>query len=410
MLSLALAFAFLFPADDAWPDFRGPNRQGHGSARAKLPLEWSEEKNVAWKTAVHGKGWSSPVVLGEQVWMTTATEDGKEMSVVALDLDSGKVVHDRVIFEVEEPAKWRNDMNSYASPSPVIEEGRVYVHFGTYGTACLDTKTAKTLWQRRDVNCDHMEGPGSSPILFEDLLIVNMDGGDVQYVIALDKKSGETVWKTDRSFDFTEFIPDARKAYSTPILVGSGDDLQLISTGAQATASYDPRTGEELWWVRHIGFSMSSRPIAGDGLVYLNTGFMRPSLLAVRTGALAEGEERIAWTNSRAIPSIPSPVLVDGRIYLVNDQGIGSCIDAETGESIWRERLGGAHAASLLHAGGRIYAFDRAGKTTVFAPGGDELELLAENHLDHGFMASPAVVGDALIVRTEKHVYRLEER
>ena len=297
LLSLVLVSATLAaPPQLDWPDFRGPNRDGHAPVSANVPLEWSEKKNVAWKTELPGEGWSTPIVGGGRIWVTAATEEGRKMHVLALDASSGEIVHEVLLFENEEPEP-KNKLNSFASPSCVLDESRVYAHFGSYGTASLDVETGEVLWKRRDVNCDHMQGPGSSPVLWKDRLIINADGGDVQYVIALDSETGETAWKTDRSFDFSELEPDLRKAYSTPVLVEVGGKPRLISSGAQATVAYDPKTGEELWSVRHKGFSMSSRPVTDGKVVYLNTGFMKPNLLAVDLDGRGDvTDENIRWS------------------------------------------------------------------------------------------------------------------
>lgn len=391
----------------AWPDYRGPTRDGHAAA-ARLPLEWSEKKNVRWKSEITGVGWSSPIVGEGRIWITTATEDGKLMKILGLDLETGALLVQRVLFENEKPHE-KNALNSYASPSCVIERGRVYAHFGTYGTACLDTQSGETIWERRDINCDHMEGPGSSPVLWGSLLIMNVDGGDVQYVTALDKKTGETRWKTDRTVKLDHLPADLRKAFSTPILIDVDGKPRLFSSGAEATAAYDPESGEQLWTVRHPGFSMSSRPVTDGEVVFLNTGFFKAGLVAVRI----EGEgdvtdENVLWNFTRGVPLIPSPLLVDGRIYFTSNGGIATCLDTKTGESVWKERIGGEHCASPIYASGRIYFFDREGRTVVIAPD-DDYRVLATNELDHGFMASPAVVEDALILRTNKHLYRIEQ-
>lgn len=390
----------------SWPDYRGPRHDGN-AAEAALPLRWSEQENVRWKTAIPGRGWSSPVVDNGQVWMTAATADGRQLSAVAVDLESGEVLHDRVVFEVAEPES-KNSLNSYASPSPVIEGGRVWVHFGTYGTACLDTDTAETVWERRDIHCDHMEGPGSSPVLFEDLLIFNMDGGDVQFVIALDKNSGETRWKRPRSVDVDHLQPDLRKAYSTPIIVTIDGEPRLISSGAQATVGYDPRTGEEEWTMRHDGFSMSARPLTDGETLYLNTGFMSAQMLAVR--ASGEGDvtdSNLVWRYRRAVPKMASGLLVNGRIYMVADNGVVTCLQAGDAKVLWRQRIDGQFCASPIHASGRLYFFGRGGSTVVLEEGPSYREI-ATNELDDGFMASPAVVGKALILRTVTHLYRIE--
>lgn len=411
MLGALSALVLAAPAQEggstaAWPDYRGPRCDGHAQS-ARVPLRWSEQENVRWKTAIWGTGWSSPVVSGGQVWVTTADPTGHRLSTLAVDLESGEIVHDRVVFEVEKPES-KNELNSYASPSPVIEGGRVFVHFGTYGTACLDTKTAKTLWERRDIHCDHMEGPGSSPILFDDLLIFNMDGGDVQYVIALDQATGKTRWKQPRSIALDQLHPDARKAYSTPIVVTVDGAPRLISTGAQATVGYDPKTGEEQWIVRHPGFSMSARPLCDGELLFLNTGFMSAQLLAVRAGGKNDvTDTNLVWSYRRSVPRMASGVLVGGRIYLVSDNGIATCLRADNGKRLWHQRIGDQYCASPIAAAGRIYFFGRGGQTVVLEDGPAYREL-ATNELDDGFMASPAVAGDAFILRTVTHLYRIE--
>ena len=267
-------------ADEPWPQFLGP--AANGSCRqTDLPLKWSETKNVRWKTAIHDRGHSSPVVWDKQIWLTTATDDGKQLFAVCVDRESGRIVHDLRIFEVEDP-KPIAELNTYASPTPVVEAGRLYVHFGCYGTACLDTVSGKTLWSRRDLACNHFRGPGSSAFVYKNLLILTFDGIDVQYLVALDKRTGKTVWKTDRSTDYGNAEGDNRKAYSTPIVIDAGGP-QLISCGAYATEAYVPETGREIWKVCYPGgFSNVSRPLFDQGLLFLNTGFGRPEIWAVR--------------------------------------------------------------------------------------------------------------------------------
>ena len=408
LVVLACQLAGQNGAAGGWPDFRGPSWNGRVAA-ARVPLKWSESNNVRWKTKLTGEGWSSPVVWDDRIWLTTATERGKRLHVVAVDAQTGEELHERVLFEVERP-EHKNALNSYASPSPTVEAGRVYVHFGTYGTACLDTESFATLWQRRDLNCDHMEGPGSSPILYQGLLIFNVDGGDVQYVIALDRQTGKTQWRTDRSVDLTKWPPDLRKAYSTPILAEVDGSLCLVSSGAQATMAYDPLTGKELWRVRYAGYSMASRPLADDGLLFLTTGFTRARMIAVQ--AAGEGDvtdDNIVWSYRHNVPKMSSPLVVRGRVYMVDDSGIATCLAAESGENLWRQRIGGEHCASPICVGDRIYFFDRDGRTVVLGVA-DKFQKLATNQLADGFMASPAVVGEAFILRTKTHLYRIEER
>jgi outer membrane protein assembly factor BamB len=387
------------------------------SSSTGLPLTWSEEANVRWKTPVHGRAWSSPVILDNQVWVTTATPDGKDLFAVALDQETGRIVHDLKLFHVETP-QFAHAFNSYASPSPVIEPGRVYVTFGSPGTAALDTRTGKVLWERRDLECNHFRGAGSSPILFRNLLIMHFDGSDVQYIVALDKNTGKTVWQTPRSVDFQDLGPDGkpkadgdfRKAFATPHILTVGGEPLLISLGGRATYGYDPMTGKERWRVvERKSHSASTRPVAGFGMVFYPTGFDASQLLAIRPDGSGDvSDTHVVWRFARSVPQKPSILLVDDLIYMINDVGIASAVEAKTGELVWQSRVGGTFSASPIHAAGRIYLFDEDGKTTVLQAG-REFKILAQNQLDNGFMASPAVAGNALFLRTRQDLYRIED-
>jgi outer membrane protein assembly factor BamB len=411
ILFVILLFTSLSAAGENWPQFRGP----HGDNRAddaKLPLTWSENKNIVWKTAIHDKGWSSPVVWGDQIWLTTARADGKELFAVCVDRDSGKVRHDVKVFDVENPSKLWAGYNSFASPTPAIEAGRVFVHFGTYGTACLDTATGKTLWQRRDLHCDHWRGAASSPILFGDLLFLTFDGHDKQYVVALNKHNGDTVWQKDRDIDYKTTDGDFKKAFSTPAIRIVDGEPQLISSAAAATIAYDPKTGAELWKVYHGGMNVTAPPLYGQGKAFLCTGDGGLRLLAVRPNGRGDiTATHIAWKakNKNSVPSRSSPILVGDLLYMVHESGMVSCLEAETGELVWQERLGGKFWASPLYANGRLYFFDEDGQGHVLATG-RTWKKPATNKLNDGCRASPAVSGKALFVRTLTHLYRIEER
>ena len=329
---------------------------------------------------------------------------------VCIDRASGKIVHDVKVFDTEKPEHVATS-NSYASPTPVIEAGRLYVHYGTYGTACLDTVSGKVLWTRRDLNCDHHEGPGSSPMLWGDLLIFNVDGRDVQYVVALDKATGKTAWKTNRSIDYGPYPENTRKAFSTPIVIESGGRVQLVSAGAKAMMGYDPASGEELWKVRYNGWSVTPRPVFGQGLVFVITDYERPELWAVRPGGSGDlTAGNVVWKMTKAVPSRPSLLLIDDLLYMVSSVGMVSCVEAKSGRLIWQERLGGAYSASPIYADGRIYFFNHEGTATVVQPG-RKYAVLAVNKLDgEDFMASPAVAGKALFLRTRTDLYRIEKR
>lgn len=407
---LCLCHAAPLPAGENWPEFRGPTQQGHADATG-LPVEWSEQQNVKWKTPIPGEGWSSPVIWGDQIWMTTATEEGHSLRAVCVNKNTGKVVHDVEVFRPQE-LEPKNELNSFASPTPVVEDGRVYVSFGDYGSACLDTATGKTVWTTQDLKLDHQEGPGSSPVLYKDYFVLHCDGRDVQYVVALDKRTGKIAWKTNRTTDFgNSTTPDYKKAFCIPLILqgkgGRGDEM--ISVGASRAFCYDPADGREIWACAIPGFSNVPRPVAGHGMVYLCTGYMQPQLWAVRLGG--EGDitnTHVAWKFTEGVPAKPSILLVGNEIYMVSDSGIARCIDAKTGAEIWKKRIEGTYTASPIFADGRIYFPSEKGLTTVIKPG-RAFELLAENELDGRLMASPAVSGKGMYLRTDTHLYRIEK-
>lgn len=391
-------------AAESWPQFRGPDGDGRADG-AKLPVQFGEETNLKWKTVIDGKGWSSPVVWGDQIWMTTATADGKEMFAVCVSRNSGEIVHHKLVFTNEKP-RFCHPTNSYASPTPVIEEDRVYVHFGSYGTACLDTETAEPVWTRRDLPCNHWRGPGSSPILYQNLLIVAYDGYDLQYIAALDKNTGKTVWKRNRDIDYGTTNGDRKKAYCTCTVFEHDGRTQVISPSAVETISYNPNTGKELWRVRHGGMNAAARPIYAHGLVYIAAGSGKRSMIAVRPDGQGDvSDSHIQWQFSKGAPKRPSPVLHEGNLYLIDDNGVATCMDASTAKVHWQARVGGNYRASPLLADGKIYFFEMEGKVTVIEASAAGMNVVAENQLDHGFQASPAVAGDALYLRTTKHLY-----
>ena len=389
---------------ESWDQFRGP--RGNGHAAANLPITWSKTENVDWKTAIDGKAWSSPVVWGDQIWMTNATPDGKRLSAVCVNGSSGKIVHDITVFEIAQPM-FCIAYNSYASPTPVIEEGRLWVHYGSAGTACLDTTNGKILWSRQDLPCDHLRAAGSSPIIFGDLLYLTFDGADYQYVAALNKQTGETVWKKDRAIDYGTDNGDFKKAYSTPTVFEHAGRWQLLSPASVGTESYDPLTGELLWTVYHGGFNAAARPLYSHDRVFINLqGGL--CLLAVRPDGSGDvTKTHIVWDTKQSTPTRPSQLIIGDHLYMVNDKGIVSCLDLETGKATWTERMGSPHSASPIEANGRIYFVAEDGKMRVIAADPKEFRLLAENQLDDGCMASPAVIGEDLLIRTKSHLYRI---
>jgi outer membrane protein assembly factor BamB len=406
-----------------WPDFRGPWGNGHVSAPGAtnligLPLTWSETNHIKWKTEIHDRGVSTPVVMNGQVWLTTATEAGHDYFAIGVDQESGKILFDEKIFHTDNPESLGNgaSMNTYATPSPVIEPGRVYVHYGSAGTACLDPKSGKVIWKRSDLPCRHYRGASASPVLFENLLILTFDGADLQYTAALDKLTGATVWKTNRSVVWNdESVPgpmardgDLRKSHGTPLIAMVAGKPQLISVGAKAAYGYDPRTGDELWRVEYNDWSSAPRPLFENGLAYIVTGLRTKELWAVKADGRGNiTDTHVAWKLSTHIGKFASPLLVDRLIYTPAEESFVTCLEAATGKVIWTERIGGKYAASPIYADGRLYFFSQDGTTTVLKPG-RTFEALATNKLDAGFMASPAVAGKALYLRTKTHLYRVE--
>ena len=390
----------LLAAANNWPEFRGPAGDGRAD-HAKLPVA-IDQSVVQWQTPIHGKGWSSPVVWGNQIWLTTATEDGKRMSVVCVDRTNGKVIHDVVVIENAEP-EFCHPMNSYATPTPAIEQDRVYVHFGTYGTLCLNTSDASVIWRRADLHCDHFRGPASSPILHDGKLFVAYDGVDVQFVVALDSRTGATVWEQKREIEYGTTVGDKMKAYGTAQIIRVGDQDQLVCPSAVATIAYDPSTGKSLWTVYHDGMNASARPIyAGDMLVITNGS---GAMVAVRPDGRGNvTKSHVQWDSGKSVAKKASPIVVAGLIYMVSDDGIVSCRGLKDGQIVWQERMPGPYAASPIHADGRLYFFSTEGEILTIQTG-KTFQSLAETKLGDGFMASPAVVDDQLILRSKSMLY-----
>jgi outer membrane protein assembly factor BamB len=405
-------------AEDAWPEFRGPTQQGHAPG-TDPPLKWFQGaapdpgRQIKFKTEIPGRGWSSPVVLGDQIWMTTATDDGRSLRAICCNKDSGKITQDVEVFHVDSPESI-NAFNSYASPSPLIEKGRVYVCFGSEGNACLDTATGKPLWKSQELRVDHMEGPGSSPVIVGDLYILNCDGVDAQFVAALNKGTGKLVWRKDRTTPFPATMPPMRrKAYGTPIVVHFDGKDQLISPAARRVVSYDPLTGTEIWHVdlEPPAYNVVPRPIFADGIVYLCTGYDNAQLWAVGLDAKSVGDvtaSHVLWKCNRGAPLKPSPLVIGSELYFVSDTGIARCIDAKTGTQIWQARIGAAFTASPVDANGRVYFFGEGGRSIVLQAG-REFKVLADNYLDGGgCLATPAFSGKAIFLRSRTHLYRIE--
>ena len=413
-----------------WNQFRGPGGEGR-AATAQLPMEFSDTKNVRWRTAIHDQGHSSPVIWGNQIWVTSGTADSRRLFAICVDLPSGRILHDIEVFQIPDPRVPYPRLNSPASPTPFVEEGRVYVHFGTFGTACLDTETGEKLWERTDLHCDHRVRAASSPVVDDGLLYLTFDGVDVEYFVALDKLTGETVWRRDRSVgkDFSQVLKDSgvrdprktmkekpgdnRKSYATPTLIEHEGRRQVVSPAAEATYGYDAKTGEELWHVIHpgMGWIVRCRPIYRDGMVYFTTGISK-CLFAVDPGGRGNvTETHVRWRQRRGVSHLPSFIVDNDLIFMVSDQsGLANCLDARTGNQIWQERLraGREPWASPILAGDKLYFCSKTGEVAGVAAD-REFELLAKNRIEGTINASPAVAGDALIIRSGRHLYHIAQ-
>lgn len=410
-----------------WPEWRGPGGQGHADA-ASLPQTWSETSNITWRTELPGRGHSTPVIWDGKIWLTTAiekpatpaevqerlkTNTGDQPLVVlssvslralCVDRATGRLLHDIELLQVKEP-QWAHQLNSYASPTPVLEEGRLYAHFGSFGTAALDTATLKLLWKNEELHVMHENGPGSTAVLHGDRLIAHFDGSDEQFIAAFDKNTGKVAWKTPRTGEMDP-RPQQKKAYSTPLVVPINGTAVVVSPAANNIYGYEPMTGKELWKVHYgeLGFSMSTVPVADDQRIYFSTAFGKSKVMALKHAGLAAPE--VAWTNNKNAPKMCSPVLHNGLLFYVDDGGIVSCVDAATGEALYRERLGGKFSASPILADGKLYFCSREGVVSVI-PATKEFKILAQNTLDGSIMASPVADGGALFIRTDKALYKI---
>ena len=404
---LALLFARCASAD--WPQFRGPDGQGHSDERG-VPIHWSEGKNVTWKSEVPGQGLSSPVISGNQIWMTSAENEGKSLRAICLDKISGQLLHNVEVLQTDDAGP-HHKTNGYASPTPVLDGERAYVHFGPRGTVCLDT-AGEIIWKNTEFEYVAFQGAASSPILHEDLLILTCDGTDHQFLVALDKRTGKTKWRQPRAH--LEAAANkgriAKMAYSTPLVQAINGVPQLVSTGADHVAAYDLKTGKEIWWMPYDGFSLVSRPSYGNGLFFIVGSVSQDHfcVYAVRPGEGKLRKDRVVWQRSKGIAHVPSPLLVGRELFVIDRTGVATCVDALTGKERWRKRIGGNYDASSIEVRGRIYYCSREGKTTVLSAS-KEFKILATNQLDGTFRASPAVTDGALFLRSDTHLYRIDE-
>lgn len=412
--------AFIFVSEHAdsqdknWTHFRGSNLNGIATSDS-IPLKW-DDSGIKWKTEIHGRGYSSPVVYDNQIWVTTATPEGKELYAVCADYNTGKIIHDIKVFSPEN-VFGKHSINTYASPTPCIEKGFVYVNFGSLGTACINTSDGSLIWTRTDLKCKHVQGPGSSPILYKNLLILHYEGVDVRFIVALDKSTGKTVWRTDRPEKPYETIPEiGKKAYITPIIIKVKGRDMLISNGSAVCCAYDPLTGEELWRVIRGAESTVPMPIAENGIVYYYSGYMVDAEAPNFTELIAvnpDGKGDITGTNvlwkrrdNQIQSQMLTPVIKDGLIYTINTKNYLMCIDAATGEEIWSERQRANFNASAIYVDGNIWFFSVKGDV-IAVKAGRKYEVIAQNQMDSGIWATPAILRNSVVLRTERYLYRI---
>ena len=397
-----------------WTHFRGSNLNGI-SAMTKAPILWNDSTNIIWKTDIEGKGWSSPVVFGNQVWVTTASESGKKMLGICLDINSGKKIYEVNLLQPDTVYP-KHSINTYATPTSCIEDGFVYMHFGSYGTVCVNTSNGAIVWKRTDLKCDHVQGPGSSPILYKDLLILHYDGTDVRYIVGLNKRTGETVWKTERPDElYKELAPIAKKAYITPIIINvKGEDL-LISNGATACIAYKPETGKEVWRIVKGKETTISSPFAENGTVYFYTSFLATpeeeqyiALMAVNPDGKGDiTKSNILWQLKSPTFQLLTPLVKDGLIYTIDTRNMLYCLDAKTGKELYSKKLKQRnYNSSPIYAAGNIYFTSLKGETLVIKHG-NQLQVVAENKLPGEVYATPAFVRNSILFRNERSLYRI---
>lgn len=404
--SLSLLLTNISAKED-WPEFRGPGGQGHSNAK-DVPVNWSTSKNVAWKSNIPGIGWSTPIIVGSKIYLTTAIPDGKDnytLHALAVNADDGKILWNVEVFGKQEgkPARMHKK-NSHASSSPIFEDGKVYVHFGHDGTACLNAEDGKIIWNTK-ISYIPVHGNGSSPIIFDDLLIFSCDGKDDPFIIALDKKSGKTKWKTIRNVEVARNF-----SFTTPLLIEVNGEKQLISPASGAVIAYDPSSGKEIWRCGYgEGYSVVARPLFANGLIYVCSGFNRAKLMAIRPDGKGDvTKTHVAWEHDeKDVPKESTPIIVDDLLFMNDDKGTGTCMDAKTGKVFWQERLTkNSYSASPIYAGGLIYFHDEKGITTVIKPG-KKLDVVATNDLEEHGLSSFAVTDGSLFIRTDSNLYRI---
>ena len=392
-----------------WASFRGPSGDGVSRAR-KLPLKWSATENIAWKTPIQGQGWSSPVLRDGVLYITNAVAKNAEvvptsyqLNTIAINAQSGKVLWNINVFDQPIGSAKIHSKNSHASPTPIVTPTHVFVHFGHLGTACLTLK-GEVVWKTLASEYSPVHGNGGTPILHDGKLYFSVDGKSKTLVICLDAVTGDTVWEFDR-----QSVASRKFSFTTPVIIEVGGKPQLISPASDIVQAIDPQSGKLIWQVKYDGYSLIPKPVYHNGLLYVCTGYNTPWLYCIDpTGKGDVTDTHVRWNIQRQIPHTPSLILDDGKLFMISDRGIGTCLNASTGETIWQERVGGNYSASPILNNGNIYFTSEQGDTTIIKAA-EQYQVVAKNALGQATLASLAVAEGVIYIRTESHLYRIEE-
>lgn len=402
--ALLFAFSFLIfgvqSQGQEWNEFRGLNGKGQ-SSHQNMPVRWSDDSdNIAWNTELQGLGWSSPVISDGQIWLTAADETTKQLRALKIDLASGELLDTVVVFE--KPFGRIHKKNSHASPSAIVDGDLIFVHFGEYGTACL-TQSGEIVW-KKVFQYGHFHGPGGSPVVYEDKLILSCDGGNQQFLVALNKKSGDVLWKTEKKHIHPARFSGGKMkaiAFSTPTLRKSNSGMEVVVCGADHIAGFDVDSGNEKWWASYDGYSNVPRPIFHQDMVYYSSCYNSPVLYGLKIEGSGDITDQVSWQTRKGAPHNPTPLVVDDKLYVVSDRGIAQCLDATSGKVHWQQRLGRAYSASPIFVDGKIYFQDETGGTIVIKPGAEFVQL-AKNKISGRTLATPVPVKGGLLIRTDK--------
>jgi outer membrane protein assembly factor BamB len=385
-----------------WPQFRGPQADGHAPDQS-IPSTWSDTENVAWKIDIPGLGWSSPVIVDGVVYLTTAVPhgDGLSLRAMAFDAKTGGLRWDRQIKSVDRVPSI-HAKNSHASPTPIVRDGSVFVHFGTLGTARLAAQTGELQWLCEELIYPPMHGSGGSPVYYDGKLVIVCDGSTNPFVCAVDAETGKVAWKTPRSV-----VAKISHSFGTATVATVDGQLQVLAPGPDHLAAYDLADGREIWKVMAPGWSVVPQPTLFEDLVIYNHDYDNPELLAVRLGGEGDRTEtNIVWRTDRGAPSTPTPLLIEGDLYFVSDNGVASCVDAKTAQRRWMERLGGNYSASPVFVNGRILFLSETGVATWVKPG-HTFEIEGKNEIAGRTFATPAFSENAMFLRTDEALLKI---